>query len=242
MKTKYIMAARGGLRLFAPVMLILFAAGCSSVGYKAGDSTADSLHLASRAIQVEQQALDATIGSLTELVNSPASDMKPQFKAYRVSLEGLVASVDKADKSMAHLRKKSAEYLDGWDSELAEMNYEIIRSSSEARKNVVSNQLESIYWRYQETQSVVKPFISYFADIQRSLGTDLTMDGLAAARAVVRNAEENTRKVQAALEQLTNEMNASSMRLSSVISVDAPEPATGRSARSSVQQSAAGLR
>jgi hypothetical protein len=226
MKTNILKIAGRTLQSLAVLAMALGITGCSSVGFKTGDKTSASLQRASRSVETETQALDATIGSLAMLVNSPEMDLKPQFKQFSASLDRLVNSVDKADRSIARLRSNGAEYLAAWDAELAAMNYEVIRESSEARRNSVSNQLALVCQRYDEAQEVVRPFISYFSDLQRSLGTDLTAEGIASAREVVRKAEENTRKVQNALEQLRAELSVSSGRLSSVLANE-PLAATG---------------
>lgn len=229
----------------ARCMVIAFTAmsvaGCSSVGFKTGDKTAQSLQRASESVQYETQALNATIASLANLVNSPEPDLKPQFKEFSASLDRLDTSVSKADKAIARLQRDSAAYFEAWNSELGAMNYEVIRNSSEARMISVSNQLAAVCQRYEEAQAVVRPFISYFTDIQRSLGTDLTMDGLTSARDVVRNAESNTQKVKMALEQLGGEMASSSARLSSEISANPPLAATGQSSTATGPQREAGL-
>ncbi len=217
-----------GIKFTAALVLVLGLTACSSVGYKTGDRTSARLHEASQAVELETQALDDTIASLSTLVNSPAADLKPQFLAYRESLDRLMDSVERTDKAIARLQNASAEYLAAWDAQLAEMNYEVIRSTSEMRKLSVSNRIAAICQRHQEAHAVVSPFISYFSDIQRSLGTDLTTEGLAAAREVVANAETNTRKVQAALKDLSNELSNSSARLAS-INWEQPLEATGRS-------------
>ncbi len=198
-------------------VLGLFFGGCHSVGYKTGDTTAVSLQKTARSLQAESTALDRTINALNDLVSNPAADLKRQFKGYSASLNRLVASVEKTDAAIARLRTQSDSYLAAWDSELSAMNYEAVRQQSESRKLSVSNQVFMVCQRYDEAQNVVKPLISYFQDIQKALGTDLTADGLAAARQVVQNAGENSRKIQTALVQLTGEMNASSIRLSSTI-------------------------
>lgn len=195
--------------------LALLAGGCHSVGYKTGDTTATSFHKAARALQTESTALDLTISSLNDLVANPAGDLKPQFKAYRANLMRLIASVEKSDDAISKLRDKSGAYFTAWDSELSAMNYEAVRNQSESRKLSVSNRVFTVCQRYDETQGVVRPLISYFEDIQKALGTDLTADGLAAAQNIVGNAAENTRKIQAALTQLTSEMSVSSVRFSS---------------------------
>lgn len=219
--------------------LVLGMTGCSSVGYRTGDKTAASLQRASDAVDAQSEALDHSISALTTLVNSPSSDLKPPFKNYSASLERLVEAVDRTDVAIARLRETSAEYLAAWDAQLAAMNYEVIRSTSESRKLAVSNQVAFVCSRYEETQAVVRPFISYFMDIQRSLGTDLNAEGLAAARDVVRNAETNTQKVRSALQQLAADMNDSGTKLSSVI--DTAAFANAGAAESPGEQASAGL-
>lgn|GEM_PF-5383859 len=198
------------------LMLATVVSGCSTVGYKTGDETSASLERASRCVARETEELNATISSLAQLVSSPAADLKPQFNVYRASRNRLVDAVGETDRAIARLRRESASYLASWNEEIAAMNYQVIRDASEARRSAVSNQVEAVCARYAEAQAVVRPFIDYFTDLERSIGTDLTLDGLASASEVVRRAEENTRKVQAALEQLSTELAVCSAKLSTV--------------------------
>jgi ABC-type transporter Mla subunit MlaD len=203
-------------------VLLIWLVGCSSVGFKTGDTTATSFQKASRQVQAESRALDATIAALDDLVSSPATDLKPQFKTFSRCLDRMVDSVEQTDKAIARTREQSGEYFNAWDEELDAMNYGIIRSHSESRKSAVSNQVESVCQRYEETQAVVRPLISYFTDIQKALGTDLTAEGVTAVKEIVRKAGENTRKTQLGLAQLTNELCVSGDQLSSVIVLKKP--------------------
>lgn len=202
---------------FLSFLLMGLVTGCRSVGYQTGDSTAEKLRKAGEELSQESRALDAAFDSLDQLVNSPASDLKRPFKAYKKSLVNLQKSVSETDKAISELRKESNAYFNAWNAELGTMNYEIIRSQSEARRTAVSNQLESVCVRYEETQNVVRPMINYFTDIEKALGTDLTADGLAAAREIVHRAGENTQKIQLALRQLKQEFDTSKDRLSSAV-------------------------
>ena len=224
---------------FLSVVLVGFCAvGCRSVGYRTGDPTAEKLRNAGEQLTSESRALDATFASLDRLVNSPVADLKRPFKAYKKSLRHLEESVSDTDKAIAKLRQESNAYLNAWNSELSAMNYEVIRSQSEARKSAVSNQLEAVCHRYEETQNVVRPMINYFGDIERALGTDLTAEGLAAAREIVHRAGENTEKIQMALTQLREEFSVSGNRLSSSIPLQ-PEV---ESQKPEAPQKEAGLR
>lgn len=211
-------------------VLALGLIGCNSVGFKTGDTTAGSLLKASRTVQAESRALDASIGRLNDLVNSPAQDVKPQFKAYSKSIKELLSAVEDSDRAVAELREQSQAYFQAWDTELSAMNYEIIRTHSEARKSAVSNQVNSLCQRYDETQAVVRPLISYLSDIQRNLGMDLTFDGLVATREIVRNASANTQKIQSALAQMATEFSDSGVRLSTVADREEPRPAPAQTA------------
>lgn len=218
-----------------PIFAVAFT-GCHSIGYKTGDRTAVTFRDTSRTLAGENEALNFTISSLNDLVENPATDLKPQFKTYSESLDRLIASVEETDQAIAKLKERSQAYFVAWDSELEAMNYEAVRNQSESRRMEASNQVYAVVSRYEETQSVVKPLISYFQDIQKALGTDLTADGLSAARSIVENAANNTGKIQAALTQLTDETIASSERFSSTIT---PEPQRERLEKTSDSRAAA---
>jgi hypothetical protein len=223
MKTK---AMLNRLSIFSGLLLAIgamLASGCHSARYKRGDFTAAKFQNAAQALQSESEALDATIHSLNELVTNPATDLNPQFESYNANLNTLVRSVEATDRAIVKLRQQSDEYFAAWDAEISAMNYEAVRNQSASRKSEVSSQVLSICQRYEEAQNVVKPLINYFQDIQKALGTDLTTAGLMATRNIVANASENTRRIQTALAQLTSEMSASGIQLSST---NAGDPST----------------
>jgi Protein of unknown function (DUF2959) len=231
MKAKELSRPKAWAKSFGLLVVGLWVAGCSSVGFKTGDTTASSFQKASRQVQAESRALDATIGALDNLVNTPAADLKPQFRTFSKCLDRMVASVEETDKAIALAREKSDEYFKAWDEELNLMNYGIIRSHSETRKSAVSNQVQAACHRYEETQAVVRPLIDYFADIEKALGTDLTGEGISAVKEIARKASDNTQKIQLGLAQLTNELSVSGSRLSSIMALKTPtDPASTTSA------------
>jgi len=96
------------------------------------------------------------------------------------------------------------------------MDYQHVRELSQTRKTEVSNRFEAVKHRYEDSQAVVQPLVSYLEDLRRALSADLTSDGLASMKAVVGNAEQNAAKVQTALAALTTELTNSSSKLASV--------------------------
>ena len=221
------------LDCFLVVAAALILAGCTTTGYQKGDKAAQSLRNASAQVQAENSALDLTMATLRDLVNTtgaeaqpdakrfnqPSVDLKPGFERFSKALDRLQAAAARNDQAAAQIAQKHAAYLANWNKELATMKYESVKTRSEARKNEVSRRFESVDRRYAEARAATQPLIAYLIDIRKALSNDLTTGGLEAVKSIVQNAEENTTKVRAALARLTNELNASSTQMASIISL-----------------------
>ena len=133
----------------------------------------------------------------------------------------MVAS-KRAQKSADEAHKKSAEYFESWDKKTADIKFDAVRDQSVSRKTQVSTEFNTVDQRYRENQAVMEPLISYLQDIRTALSTDLTMGGIQSVKPLADNAQQNARKVQSALARLSHELNASGMRMSSVIPADMP--------------------
>ena len=209
------------------IALLSFAlAGCSTTGYKRGDAAAKSFQYAAIQVQEESQALTATIRTLDTMTKQPAADLKPQFRQYNRALNRLEKCVARNESAAVRLAAKNYLYLQHWDNQLTNINYETVRASSEARKTDVTNQYQAVNQRYTEAREVMQPLLKYLNDIRRALDTDLTPAGLNALQPVVANAEENATKVQQALGRLTSELASSGARMSTVAFRSVAHPTT----------------
>ena len=209
-------------------MALCWASGCRTTGYHKSEVAGRGLQKAATEVETETRHIEATLATLKDLVDAPAADLRPQFRRFSSSLDRLTASAEKTDQTGKRVESKNAAYFEAWEKETAEIHYGIIRERSEARKTEVTNHLHSINARYQELQAVVWPLITYFNDIRTALSVDLTTAGLDSVRGIVSNADQNARKVQAALARLSNELTESGTNLSSVglrTTVRAQEPA-----------------
>jgi len=211
---------------FSAALLVF--AGCASHGYVKGNAAGGSMQEASVRVEKESQEIDRTIARLTSLVNEPAPDLRPQFKAYNDALERLYHSIEQTDDAVKRAHDKSTDYFQTWDQQLAALNYQAVRDRGEARRVAVSNELQVINQRYRETTEVVLPLLAYLEDIRKTLGSDLTAGGLEAVKDVVRNADESARKVQGALTQLAAEFAKSGGQMTFTVAAPVELPATGR--------------
>jgi uncharacterized membrane-anchored protein YhcB (DUF1043 family) len=207
--------ALGAMQVLAALLLGLCFVGCSSTGYKKSDAAARSLDIAAAEVQTESRDLELTMTTLNELVNKPASDLRPQFNLFSSSLDRLVASGRRNDNAARRTLQKSSAYFETWDKELGTMNYEVIRTRSQARKTEVSNHFDQVHRQYHEAQTALYPLLDYLQDIRTALSADLTPGGLEAVKPIVNNANENADKVRTALAKLSNDLAVASTRMSS---------------------------
>jgi hypothetical protein len=210
------------LRIICAAALVAALAGCASTGYDRSDAAARSLQNAAAEVQAESHSLDTALAALKDLVNSPSADLKVQYRTYETALDGLVAAAERTESTGKGMRQKNAAYFEAWDKQLADMNYEYIRKSSEARKTEVSNQFQIVDRRYEEMHSAIKPLIVYLQDIRKALSADLTREGLDAVKPIVAKADENAARVQTALASLATDLTVSGTRMSSVAVQNVP--------------------
>lgn len=189
--------------------------GCRTSTYKRGEAAAQSLQNAATEVQIQSQQLSLTMSSLEDLVNKPGADLRPQFTQFSRNVDCLEASARRNDKAAEAALKKNALYLASWDLQITNMNYEVVRSRSEARRAEVGERFKSVHSHYREARTAMQPLLTYLKDIRRALGSDLTRGGLQSVKPIVANARDNAQKVQTSLSKLTSELTDSSASMSS---------------------------
>ena len=203
--------------IFLPLCCAVIAsAGCSVLGRRQNDSAALSMQNAAAEVQYESRSLELTMGALRDLVSDPAPDLRRQYKHYNQCLAQLENAAHKTESTGKNMEATNTVYLQTWDKHLATITYDHVREISQTRRAEVGTRFDAVKQRYEETQAVVGPMISYLRDIRNALNSDLTMEGLTSVKGVVQNAEQNAAKVQTALTALSTELANSGTRLASI--------------------------
>ncbi len=190
-------------------------AGCASASYKKSDAAAQSMSSAASEVQAESMALETTRAALNDLINNPPQDLKPPLKRYSQALDRLTACAQRTENTGKTMARKSEAYFAAWDRQLTNISYEVIRNSSSTRKTEARGVFDTVNRRYQETQAVVWPLITYLDDIRQALNADLTLAGLGSVKPVVVHAGENMDKVETAFTALTTALIDAQSRFSS---------------------------
>ena len=190
--------------------------GCSSSGYAKGDKTAANIQKAADRIDELPGEIEEALGSLSQLVNHPEPDLRPQFKAFSKNLKVVESSADHiaaARKAMADSEQK---FFDKWDEQLAEIHNEDIKARSQSRKEEVRQKMMAIKQRYEEGEQGFKPFVADLRDVQRALSIDLTPEGVSTVRPIVGKAMQDVGPLNDSIQQLALDFRALGVAMSSV--------------------------
>lgn len=210
MKTKKLI-----LNLFALATAAGLATGCASTGNDKAASTAKSLSESSAMIVKGNTQIDQTLADLNDLVSNPNPDLHKQFDAFNSSVNSLGSTVADVDGKSEEMKSQGADYFANWDAETAQMQSEDMRHRSAARKQEVASNFARISDQYDETKTAFVPFMSDLRDVQKFLGTDLTIGGLAAIKDVAAKATSDAVPLKESLTSLSYQFKAMGQSMSS---------------------------
>lgn len=189
-------------------------AGCTTANYKQGAATASALTDSANRINEGNASIDQTLSNLNDLVSNPQPDLRKQYGKFSSSVDDLGATQRDVDDKAGNMKASGAAYFEKWDLELSKINNEDIRQRGETRKQDVAARFERIATRYSDTRAAFQPFMSDLRDVQRFLGTDLTVGGLAASQTFVAKANGDAVPLRDAYAQLAAEFKGLGLSMS----------------------------
>ena len=200
--------------LFTLIVASGFIAGCASHAYETAADTANTLKKSSDLVTRANSLIDASMAKLNDLVSNPNPDLRDQFKAFSSSVTVLGATADDVDSKAEQMKSQGGAYFARWDQEMATIQNEDIRNRSETRKSEVEKKFSRISQSYLETKLAFQPFISDLRDVQKFLGADLTVGGLASIKEVAAKATQDASALKEPLSKLSDEFKDLGLSLS----------------------------
>jgi len=198
------------------IALAVWLTGCASSGYKQGDTAATNIRKAADRIDALPKEIERALGSLSDLVNNPQPDLKPQFKKFSSDVKRVEASAEHVQAARRSMAEKGQAFFDKWDEQLANITNEDIKARSQSRKEVVASRLMEVKVSYEQTEQAFKPFIADLRDIQTFLSIDLTSGGVEAARDPLKKAMQDAIPVTEAVRELAADFQALGLAMASV--------------------------
>ncbi len=191
--------------LFTLIIATGFIVGCASHAYETAADTANTLKQSSDLIAKANTLIDVSMTKLNDLVSNPNLDLREQFKAFSASVTDLGAAAKDVDGKAEQMKSQGGAYFAKWDQEMATIQNEDIRNRSETRKSEVEKKFGRISQSYVEAKMAFQPFISDLRDVQKFLGADLTVGGLASIKEFATKATQDASQLKEPLSKLSDE-------------------------------------
>ena len=196
--------------------LTIFTAGCaSSSSYEKAGKTSTSLQETALNIDKGEVQIDTALRALSDLVNAPNQNIKPQFKKFESAVEKLDSLSKDVSKQALAMQAQGAAYFQQWDTDLAKIQNEDIRSRSTERKNIVAARFDRVRASYAHAKDAFVPFMSRLSDVRTALSADLTGEGLSSVKSSADEAKANAVPLREALREWSADFRVLGLSLSS---------------------------
>lgn len=193
--------------------------GCQSSSgssnYNQASRTSTSLQDTAASIDEGETQITAVLLALSNLVNHPDPDLKPQYRQFESSVDKLNTLAKNVREQAVAMQEKGGAYFHQWNADLATIQNEDIRSRSQERKNTVEGRFERVRSSYATINDAFVPFMSRLNDVKTVLANDLTRGGLDSVRNVSDQANQDAIPLRTALRQLSTDFKNLGLTLSS---------------------------
>jgi hypothetical protein len=204
MKTKHI-------RLIAIVTTTLAATalftGCATSGYQQADKTGAGIAQFREEVAKAKLAVDDTVKSLGQVAVTANTNPRDAFKQFSKSLANLESTAAKAKKRAQDVKAQGQTYFANWEKELAQLKNPEIKALAAQQKAKLQAAFDSIRTVAEPLKAQFDPWLSDLQDLQKYLGTDLTVSGVDAAKPLFAKTQTEGFEVQKSMDALVAELN-----------------------------------
>jgi hypothetical protein len=192
----------------------LFLSGCgTSSGYKQADRTGQGISEFRAEILNVSKAVDATMSSLDQIAATANSNPRQAYEGFSRSLADLDSAATKAKKRGDDMRAQGQAYFKQWETQLGEMSNPEIRALAQQQQTKLRQSFDSIRKYTEPLKAQFDPWLSDLKDLQKFLGTDLSISGIDAAKNLFTKTRTEGLEVQKSLDGLIGELNTVSATL-----------------------------
>lgn len=197
------------------ITLSLLMSGCASNrNYKKAEHTSNSLENTAKVIHQSHLQVGVVTKTLGDLVESPKSNIQPQFVKFDAELTKLTSLATHMNEQSASIQTEGKDYFKSWDEDLTRINNEDIRSRSTERKHIMAASFEKVRINYEKAKGDLARFLSDLKDIRTALASDLTAGGLESVKETTEDSEYQAQQLQKVLKRMENDFQDLSASMS----------------------------
>jgi len=197
--------------------------GCSSTGYSKGGDASKGMDKTSQEVGAIVTQTQDTLNCLSNLVNHPAPDLVPQYKAFEKATKKLTSLSGSVDKKATEMKERADAYFAEWDKGMTNISNPDLRKTSEERRAEVSTAFDDVASSLKKSKDAFDPFLSDLKDIQQVLGLDLTQGGIESVQKTAKSAIAHGEDLRAALTEAAKDIGDLAAKMSS----QGPTPSSG---------------
>jgi len=201
--------------------------GCANSPRAKSTAAVGSVSVVKLELERGATQLDTTIASLRDLVDQPASDLRPQFYNYRNQVEQL----ERASRTLASrnqsMKARTQVYFDAWEKNASAIKTPAVREISVERRLAARESFAKLTAAYATGRSTYIPLIDQLKDIELYLSHDLTAAGIAAVKSSAQDVYASADRSKQAFETVSEELTRVESELSAIETpTESGKPAT----------------
>lgn len=212
-----------GLLSGAVLAVAVAFSGCSSTGYSKGGDASKGMDKTSQEVDAIVTQTEETLNCLSNLVNHPAPDLVPQYKAFEKATKKLTSLSGSVDKKATEMKQRADAYFAEWDKGMTNISNPDLRKTSEERRAEVSSAFDEVASSLKKSKDAFDPFLSDLTDIRQVLGLDLTQGGIQAVQKTAKTAIAHGEDLRSALTEAADDIRALAAKMSSQGPASAPK-------------------
>ncbi len=178
-----------------------------AAGYKLADKIGASIaEFRDEILNVSKQ-VNATMAALDQVTQTAATDPRKAYKEFSKSVPRIDDAANKAKKRGEDIKARGQAYFQDWEKELGSLNNPEIRALAEERKVQLQASFDSIKVVMTPAREQFSAWLADLKDLDKYLGTDLTVAGVDAAKAQIEKTKTEGQAVQVSMDKVIAELN-----------------------------------
>jgi len=191
------------LALFCAALM----AGCASSGYKQADKTGEAINTLRNDVLNIKTAVDASLKAMDDLAASASTDPRKAYEAFAKSVTKVEDAGNKAKKNAEAMQGQGDKYFQQWETQISTVQNEKIRELAKERKVKLQEAFANIKTAAQGAKETFPTYLSDLKDLRTLLSTDLTVQGISAAKSIFKKTKSEGLDVKKNLDELEAELN-----------------------------------
>ena len=189
-------------------VLILAAVGCATSGYKQADKTGESINSLRNDVVEMKAAVDGSMKALDGLIAAASTDPRKPYETFAKSVQRVEDASATARKQAQAMQESGQAYFAKWESELATVKNEEIRTLAQQRRAKLQETFNGIKTAAEGAKEKFPPFLNDLKDLRTALSADLTAQSIDGVRGTVKKTKTAGVEVQNELDTLVAELNS----------------------------------